>query len=299
MCQCPFFLIHIQRYLKHLIRLIDATHILCSSNISFEKLDEADKLLNTFVDDFELLYGEYKMVFNVHLLKHLANCVKFIGPLFCYSNYNFEDHIGHLVGMHKGTTDVTSQISEKYLLEKCIFHYLDQSSVFRDYYENINSKHRYKTSRKIAGSLVIGNKKKRLSGQEKLLIVDSLNLPNISEVEEYDSMLLNNKVYNEIESITLHKKTNDSFVFNTENKSFAVIESIFVINEKIYILANEKFEQIISNERNHCKSNIFLKTIDFDRKNIYEVKFIGPKFALIQFNETIACSAFPNMIERN
>lgn len=251
--------------------------------------------MNTFVDEFELLYGESRMVYNIHLLKHLANCVKFNGPLFCYSNYNFEDHIGHLVDMHKGTTDVINQINEKYLLEKCIFHYLNQSSIFRNYYEHINSKHRYNTSRKISGSLVIGNSKKRLSEQEKLLIFDKLNLPNTSKVEEYDSMLLNNRVYYEIESITLHKRTNDSFIFNTENKVFAVIESIFVINENIYILANEKFEQISSK----CKSNRLLKKLDSCRKNIYVANSIGPKYAFIQFDDTIACSEFPNVVERN
>lgn len=285
--------------MNHLIKLIDATHILCSSKITFEQLDEAETLLNTFVDDFELLYGESHMVYNVHLLKHLANCVKFIGPLFCYSNYNFEDHIGHLVNMHEGTTDVTNQISEKYMLEKCIFHYLDKSSIFRNFYEDINSKSNYKTTRKIGDSLMIGKSKQRLSESEKSLITDVLNLPKTFEVEEYDSMLLNGKIYYEIEIKTIDKRTNDSFIFNNESKLFAIIESIFVINQKVYILANEKFEEKTSNESNQSKSNKLLKKLDICRRNIYEAEVVGPKFALIQFNDTIACSAFPNMIERN
>lgn len=102
-------------------QLIDATHILCSSKISREKLQLAQNLLCSFVQDFEILYGESNMYFNIHLLLHLTDCVRFIGPLFAYSNYSFEDNIGHLVKLHKGTTDVASQISEKYILEKIFF----------------------------------------------------------------------------------------------------------------------------------------------------------------------------------
>lgn len=280
-----------------MIKLIDATHILCSAKIKIEELDEAEALLNSFVDDFEILYGETHMVYNVHLLKHLSSCVKFIGPLYCYSNYNFEDHIGHLIDLHKGTTDVVNQISEKYLLEKSIHCHMGRSSIFRDFYEHIYNRNRYHKIRKIDDSLLIGNVKYRLTEHEKLLIIDKLNLNSSDEIEEYDSMLFKNRVYYEIECRTSHKLTNDSFIFNTENSRFATIESIFLIGEKIYILVNEQFEEL-SND-NKCKTNIFLKKLDFCRKNVYEAKIIGNKYALIQFDETIACSPFPNMIERN
>lgn len=97
--QNHFFSFYVSRYLDHLAQLIDATHILCGSKISFERLREARTLLSSFVDNFEPLYGESNMVFNIHLLTHLADCVRFIGPLFAYSNYNFEDQIGHLVSL--------------------------------------------------------------------------------------------------------------------------------------------------------------------------------------------------------
>lgn len=76
--------------------------------ISNEQLQEAKQLLNSIVDEFEILYGESNMVFNVHLLRHLADCEEAIDPLSCYSTYVFEDFIGHLISLHKGTTDVTS-----------------------------------------------------------------------------------------------------------------------------------------------------------------------------------------------
>lgn len=86
------------------------------------------------MDSFEFLYGQSNMMFNVHLLKHLADCVRSIGPLHTYSNYNFEDHIGHLVALQNGTTDVVSQVCEKYLMEKNILNHLGKSTIFREYY---------------------------------------------------------------------------------------------------------------------------------------------------------------------
>lgn len=279
-------------------KLIDAIHILRGSNITDERLQEAHQLLNSFADDFEVLYGESNMVYNVHLLRHLTDCVKFIGPLSCYSNYIFEDFIGHLISLHKGTTDVTSQICQKYLLEKNLFYHLDRSSIARSYYDKINSKHKFSSCHKVAGSLVMGNKNQGLSDEEKSLILSSLNVVNGTEIREFESMLLNNSVYYEIFNKSSHKRTNDSFIFNAESKNFATIESIFVVDENLYILAIEKFEQVFDTA-NKCKFSIFLKESNVSRKQIWNASCVGPKFALIQFNNTIACSKFPNMYERN
>lgn len=50
------------------------------------------------------------MVYNAHLLTHLINTVKNCGPLFCYSNFNFEDHNGVLTRYINGTREVQKQV---------------------------------------------------------------------------------------------------------------------------------------------------------------------------------------------
>lgn len=51
------------RYLNHLGKLVDAMHILNGTCISETQRKKAKKLLNSFVDEFEDLYGEMNMVY--------------------------------------------------------------------------------------------------------------------------------------------------------------------------------------------------------------------------------------------
>lgn len=154
-------------------KLVDATHMLCSTQISLDEIDEAEQLLYSFFDDFEILYGE----FNVHLLRHLAECVRNIGPLFTYSNYNFEDQIGHLVSLHKGTTDVATQICEKYLLEHNLFKFIANSPIAKKFVDEIDSKQKFSIFRKVDELVVIGNAKKpsQLSHEERSFIFNMWN----------------------------------------------------------------------------------------------------------------------------
>lgn len=101
-------------YLNHLTLLSEAIFIFLKSEITTKEYEKASKNLNKFVDDFQKIYGEENMVHNVHLLKHLAKCVQDCGPLWAYSNFNFESNNGSLVKHVHGTTDVEHQIASKY-----------------------------------------------------------------------------------------------------------------------------------------------------------------------------------------
>lgn len=173
--------------MNHLAQLIDATHILSSDRISISSLERAEQLLFSFVENVEHLYGEINTVFNMHVARHLADCVRLIGPICTYSNYCFEDHIGHLVSLQKGTTDVASQVCEKYLLEKNLFKSIEQSTIAKEFYDEINGKYKFSISRRVEGSLVIGNpiKPSKLTEFERLLIINNLNMSDEAKIEEY------------------------------------------------------------------------------------------------------------------
>lgn len=130
--------------------------MLSSTCISEEDLALSERLLNEFVEEFELLYGQENMVYNVHLLLHLSEMVRKNGPLFCYSNYNMEDNMGHLIRSVHGTNDVLNQVCSKYLMEKKLLHNLSISPTARQYYSNIQPKKMFSTAKKIANSHIIG-----------------------------------------------------------------------------------------------------------------------------------------------
>lgn len=285
------------RYLNHLSQLIDAIHILCSNRITSRDLETAERMLTSFIENFEIFYGESNVVFNVHLARHLIDCVKFLGPLFTYSNYCFEDHIGHLLSLQKGTTDVAIQICEKYIMEKHLLQILPNSPIAYDFFKEIESKHKFPISEKVDGSVVIG-KAIKVCGNDLAYIKNILNIEDDSsiQVNKYSSVLLNSNVFYEI-SHCLNKRTDDTFIFNTMSEKFAIIESILVIQNKLYFLVNEKFEKL--EDECQCMSMIYLKISEFPQFKLIQSQFIGPKFAFVKFGDVTACSKFPNMFERN
>lgn len=180
-------------------------------------------------------------------------------------------------------------------MEKNLAQILPNSIIASEFSREIDTKHKCPISEKIDGSLVIGKAK---SVREFVLsnIVSNLNLEDDILVNEYGSVLLNCKVF--YETVRCGKKrTDDTFIFNIKTKQFGVIESIFVISNKLYFLLNEKFE-IVQNG-NQCKSIVYLEHTEISNFKIIESTFVGPKFAYVKFDDIMSCAEFPNMIERN
>lgn len=180
-------------------------------------------------------------------------------------------------------------------MQKNVFQHLSNSLNANEFFNEINNAHKYPISKKVEESIVLG-KQRNASENEKLFIIGSLNLEDDIQIDVYNSVLLRSKVYYE----TYNRKkirTHDSFILNTETKHFAEINSIFVVQEKLYFSIIERFE--IVQFQNSCDSIIYLKDKEFPLQKIVESKLIGPKFALIQFENIIACAQFPNMYERN
>jgi hypothetical protein len=103
-------------YLAHLTLLSHAMYLLLQETITPSDLDNAEKLLQTFVSDFENLYGLCNMSYNLHILLHIPYTVKLWGPLWCYSAYGFESFNGVLLKMFNGTQFVSKQIVNSFYL---------------------------------------------------------------------------------------------------------------------------------------------------------------------------------------
>lgn len=281
------------------MKFVDSVHILSGTSIPPDHLEHANRLLLSFVDEFEEFYGERNMVFNVHQLRHLADCVKLNGPLFTFSNYCMEDNIGHIVSLVKGTTDVSNQICSKYLLEKKLFIHLEQSERAREFYNRIQSTLSYAVAEKINNNLVIGKPliNTSLGTNELTFISEFLQIRELGRISEYKSVLLDSKIFYETVANSLGKRTNDSFIYNVQSQHYAEIKSIFVIDERLYFLVNEKFRPIY--DLCTVKYIKLFREIDNFEQKIIQGDSIGQKHALIKFENTIACAPFPNFYERN
>ncbi len=70
--------------------------------------------LNTFVHNFIVIYGPQHVVFNVHNLVHLADdCIYFNGPLDTISPFPFENYLGKIKKLLRGTRRLIAQLYKR------------------------------------------------------------------------------------------------------------------------------------------------------------------------------------------
>lgn len=100
------------QYLQHFAKFSSAFFILLSSSISSTDLKSAEKLLVEFVCDTVSLYGVSFCTYNMHLLIHVCDSVRWFGPLWNTSCFMFESTNGKLLNLYRGTRYVPDQLSK-------------------------------------------------------------------------------------------------------------------------------------------------------------------------------------------
>lgn len=214
-------------YVKHVRLLSAAVYILLKESITTKEIDEAEGMLFQFVVQHQKLFGKENIVTNVHLLKHLADSVRELGPLWCHSAFAFERNNGVLLKKVNGTTDVLLQISSKYCLSKSVINQrIGEESVHSNDGEKV------------------------LLGRSVMVTEESLIVFNIESLREVNLSLhvhkrikLKNVIYTSM-LYKLPKKSTDYFVgldngmigkakfyFESNNKTFVVIEEFEIIEE--------------------------------------------------------------------
>jgi len=80
----------------HFIALHVAIKILMSVELYTTYLDYAQSLLQYFIKQFIVIYGEEYISHNVHGLSHVVDDSKIFGNLDCYSAFPFENYLRYL-----------------------------------------------------------------------------------------------------------------------------------------------------------------------------------------------------------
>lgn len=172
-----------EKYLRHFSLLSEAIFLFLKTEITPADFTTAAKDLKEFVDQFESCYGKSNMMYNVHLLEHLPKCVTDCGPLWAYSNFNFESSNGFLVKNVKGTTNVEHQLAEKYFLNNALsdFKRKTTNENTRCYFEKRCSK-RIKNFKKIGDITLFGKPRKHnLNSIPTMKYITALNLKSPKE----------------------------------------------------------------------------------------------------------------------
>lgn len=106
-------------YIEHFQLFSFAIYTLLKDNISFDEINLAEKNLVEFVDKFDSLYGHKNVTMNLHLLKHIANCVRNVGPLWVQSAFALEANNGI----------ITKTTAKKSILHSVSFKYNARNSL--------------------------------------------------------------------------------------------------------------------------------------------------------------------------
>lgn len=277
------------------MKLIEATHILSSTQITRDQLDKAHNLLQSYVEEFQNYFGEKNMVINVHLLLHTAKCVRKNGPLFGYSNYAFEDNIGYLQRRVLGPTDVLYQITDRYLLKKSLESHLQSSEIAQTFNDQIEYKHFSKTS-KHDKSIFIGKAKKLMESNDCNWIRNELGMEVSQEILSYRAVFVDEYIYYETIEESAKVTTHDAFVCNPDCGIYGEIKHIIVARQNLYFFINNKYEPDETAGISPFIYKLLEKQEDF---RLITPDLLYSKYAFIKTNNIMMCAKFPNLFERN
>lgn len=107
-------------YFQHLLLLVDAIFLLLQDSISPSDINKSSSLLVHFCTRMEALYGRRYETYNVHMLLHLPDCVRQLGPLWGTSCFWFEGYNGDLTKLFHGTQNVDIQITHSVCIHQKI-----------------------------------------------------------------------------------------------------------------------------------------------------------------------------------
>lgn len=115
----PAFATCISRKEFHvLVALGTAFMILEADVITEEEVERASSLIAACHSCMEEVFGRHVLTLNMHLLLHLCDQVRNMGPLWAVSSQTFEGHLFHLTGLKSGVRGFLSNIGERFSLRK-------------------------------------------------------------------------------------------------------------------------------------------------------------------------------------
>ena len=143
---------------QHYLLLVQATYVLLSDQITVEQLHMCKKMLMHFCINLAVLYGPRYMTSNVHMLLHLCDKVRDLGPLWSTSCFYFEDFNGQLRTLFHGTQKIETQIAFAVCVHQNLpklSNCLSYGSSERDLYTKLMGKNTVTLKEKITADIYV------------------------------------------------------------------------------------------------------------------------------------------------
>lgn len=280
-----------KKYYEHFALLPQSLHILLSKDIARSEIASVQQKLSKFVEEFEKLYQTINMTYNVHLLSHLSKCVENCGPLWCYSNFSFENHNGILSKYVKGTKDVVKQISSKYIFNKII---QGVSSILPQVVLNYQSILRKNNSHNIQEEKLRGKIKDHSLNEAEMVVFRENNL-YMTTIDIYERFCTKNYVYCTTDYCKKMKFDNSTVFLN--DGSYVSIKFIFLNNNNPYIYGQKLLFDTDNYVSKLCNQLKCVNNSLMAEMNIFDIRKVKNICVSVNTNDCLYISKIPNQIE--
>jgi hypothetical protein len=96
-------------FMEFVIPLFDGIRRL-SQPLQLVEVDEIEKNFRKVFELWGKFIGKNTMTINVHFLLDICECVRHFGPMYAFDAFAFEDYIGLMKNLMKGTRDFETQV---------------------------------------------------------------------------------------------------------------------------------------------------------------------------------------------
>jgi len=239
------------QFLRHWLLLIEGVYPLLGTTVSRGKIECSHEKLEKFVAGTGKLYGKEHMVYNVHQLLHLSDCVERCGPLWRTSAFAFEGHNIKLLKLFSGTNYIPTQIAN-YLVTLTYLPSLLRDSLSEDE-TSVRVQHAVSqwlsgypltfSAQRVRDVVVLGaGVSRHLSAVEQTVLLPLCSdLP--ATVECYSRILIRGKVFC-TRHYGQHLKTNSYTVELNSSVFGSVLNFVFVRNLNNVFVILEMFEKL-------------------------------------------------------
>ena len=208
-----------ERYFEHYKLLVHGITLLNLESIDNATIEIARRILSEFVSRFENLYGRKYMTCNIHLLLHLPDEVKKVGPLWVLTCFEYENFNGILKSYVHGSNRPQLQICSAITTFLCLSEMKDKlikkdSSIY-NFCKKIEKSgtHRRKLKKVGEQTFICGVSIKHKNLPDYVIDICNANDLRIDVNKcHFFNRLLKSGVYYETEQYALNKKSNSSCI---------------------------------------------------------------------------------------
>lgn len=230
-------------YVAHLNMLTSVLHIFLKKSISPEELNAAHIVALRYVFLFQQYFGREQMVINVHLLMHMKNSIKYLGPSWTNMAFGFEGANKRMLEMKKGTSSVAQEMVSKYLSFRALPLLCDKFASSREtlkFCEKLSGRPLLKSVLRVENIVLVGKgKRTTLSDEENACLLTKVSAPQ-KPVLTYDKFFMDGVRFATAAHCQAAAK-DDSFV-SVSGESRAIIQKILCLEgsgHPTYLLVRE------------------------------------------------------------